>query len=177
MCCGGLGVGGSQDIPEILASLLSGIHGDAKEGSQEEPLEGVEEFEDRDREEEPPREIQADVRAQDARQPDNPKEEKAFAMKTSGWADCSALFEYPPHPEGEAGEKTRQVLQTLMSKFSTGTKEEKEKLLKMAPLRLHPDKGGSKEAMHWWDQWKPNNEEWYLKGPESNLLEKQQPAG
>lgn len=101
-----------------------GVQADAKEESQEESLEEVEEFEDQATEEEPPREIQAGVRAaQDVRRPNSPKEEKAFAMKTSGFADCSIHFEYPPHPEGEAGEKTKQVLQTLMSKFNRGTKD------------------------------------------------------
>eukprot|EP00913_Durusdinium_trenchii_P012490 g11726.t1 len=43
--------------------------------------------------------------------------------------------------------------------------EEKAKLLKNINLRLHPDKGGSDEAMIWFEAWKARHRAWYLRGP------------
>lgn len=120
---------------------------------------------------------------------DSPKEKASVPMQTppalsasrfiglGGLGGLTISFDYPPHPE-DARELTEEVLQTLMNSWKS-TQEEKLKLLKTAPLRLHPDKGGSESAMNWFRDWRDRHEAWFLKGPQSNALagEKQQPAG
>ncbi|CAK9067435.1 unnamed protein product [Durusdinium trenchii] len=95
-------------------------------------------------------------------------------------ASTEFIWETPPQPvEEKARRLTQAAVNELMSIWK-GPKEEKRKLLKTVPLRLHSDKGGSDEAMTWFKAWKENNEKWYLAGPQFDLASAcpaQQPAG
>ncbi|CAK9080390.1 CBM20 domain-containing protein [Durusdinium trenchii] len=64
----------------------------------------------------------------------------------------------------EASRLTQRAVDELMSLWK-GSQEEKAKLLKNINLRLHPDKGGSDEAMIWFEAWKARHRAWYLRGP------------
>merc|ERR1711933_58943 len=77
------------------------------------------------------------------------------------------FFSSPPHPNDEESQALSLALEKEILAALEWPVEEKRKLIKKMPLKVHPDKGGSQLAYEWLENWKNVHLEWFLKDRKS----------
>jgi hypothetical protein len=74
------------------------------------------------------------------------------------------FFKDPKHPDDPRSRALtlgveQDILDAIQRRRST---EDKKKLVNRMILKIHPDKGGTDEACHWFEEWKKGHFDWFL---------------